>query len=103
VVKIVFAIATLLSVGASASELSCEKTVSLSVGKMLNIDETTNEVVEEVVLDKEYSELVVYLVKSSPPKGQMGVPSHSSWLVVARKGPQATCSVESVVLDTKVY
>ena len=95
--KVLFAMVSLFSVGANASQIGCATTISISVAQML---QNTNEVVDgDAKLEKDFSSVAVYSVQSGAPKGQIGIPSRTNWIVVVRKGPQATCDVEEVFLD----
>lgn len=88
---------------AFASQIGCATTISIDVSQMLHANPKTNEVVQEVIPQADYTNLATYLVISAPPaNGQPGIPSKTTWLVVVRKGPLATCTVEQVLEDTHV-
>lgn len=85
---------------AAASEVGCPTTVSLKLAQRL-AEEKSNEVVNNVfeVQQSSFSELMVFVAVSSSPRGFEGIPYATTWAVIARKGPQATCTVESIVKD----
>lgn len=75
--------------------------MSISVSQMLHADPKSNEVLTEVqpVPQRVFGELSIWVAYSS---GNGGIPSNSKWAVITRKGPQGTCTVENVILDTNV-
>ena len=89
---------------ASASQIGCETSVSISVAQALHNNPKTNEVVDadSITLDKSYESVSVYKVTSSSPADQIGIPSRTEWIVITTAGPMATCSVENVLEDSHV-
>lgn len=88
-------------VASFASAIGCPTTIQIAVTQKL-VDEGSTETIRSVTpVESPFSELSVYLVSTGVdyPAGIVGIPYATTYLVVTRKGPMSTCSVESVVKD----
>lgn len=82
-----------------ASELGCTTSVQIAVASKLLEANRANEKVGTPELVTTANEFDTYAVFKVRADSTGGIPSHSIWLVVAEKGPMATCTVKGLYLD----
>src|SRR5436305_1728523 len=85
-----------------ASQVSCPMVIKMAVASQLAENNRSNEQPEEPAVAssaRTFSKLRVYKVQAH---SKTMMRTHSSWLVVVRNEPQATCQVLTVIQDEDI-
>ncbi|MGE0526014.1 MAG: hypothetical protein AB7G93_19950 [Bdellovibrionales bacterium] len=94
--------AAIISQPSLASQIGCETQIEIAVRQQLIEANKQNEQVaqmEIVTSERAFENHVVYRVKAD---SLSALPSHSTWLVVAERGPMGTCKVHKPIMDAEV-
>jgi hypothetical protein len=81
-----------------ASQLGCATTITNTVNQLLQKDKSCETITRvTLVPQKTFTKLALYEARTACDNGSLAA---STWAVLVANGPQATCEVQSVVLES---